>query len=168
MQSIIYIPPVQMASDAGNVLIMDIDDTLTFPSPYRQTPDQETKTPEFEKRLANAPVAPWVANNRDLLRASEVYYITGRPAEFKMVTEKWLRQYNFPTPKRGVVYLDYGGHLNFQKYVNDKIYWIRQFSTGKKDVTVIEDSEQIISRVRSEFPNFNVIKITNGTISRGI
>jgi len=167
MQSTIYIPPIQSGSDSGNVLILDIDDTLTFPSPYRQVPDQETRTPEFEKRLANAPVAPWVANNRELLQASQVFYITGRPHEFSFVTEKWLRQHAFPQWTRGIVYLDFGAHLNYARYVADKLDRIRQFSSGKRDVTVIEDSRDIVNQVRAQFPDIHVIKITNGSLSRG-
>lgn len=168
MQSTIYIPPVQMAFDAGNVLILDIDDTLTFPSPYRQTPDLETRTPGFERRLANAPIAPWVANNRELLKASEVYYITGRPNLFRVVTQDWLKSRGFPMWSKPIIYLDYGSHLDYNRYVREKLDAIRHFSANKKDVTVLEDSIDIVNQVHAQFPRINVIRIVNGTISRGI
>ena len=106
------------------VNVVDIDDTLGFPSPFHQlkgsNEDQliESKTEAFLKQVAELAIAPWILSNRRILdEADENVVVSGRHDFMKEVTEPWLHKV-VKLPRISMVkYLCFS---DYEKYIKDK------------------------------------------------
>jgi hypothetical protein len=106
------------------VNVIDVDDTLGFPSPFHQLKGSseeqltEVKTEVFLKKLAELAIAPWVLTNRRILdEADENIVVSGRHDFMKEVTETWLNKV-VKLPRISMVkYLCFS---DYEKYLKDK------------------------------------------------
>lgn len=85
------------------ILVMDIDDTICYPSPFTDAPllagddtelmERIKHSPAFKRRLLEARLADWYQapiGDKLVREASEIILVTGRPEYLREVTLAWF------------------------------------------------------------------------------
>jgi hypothetical protein len=128
------------------LIICDLDDTLCYPSPYQQlltieaieAQHQLAQTRKFKQALLDAPLAPWVTDNRDLLDG-EVFIATGRWCYQHDETVAWLAAHAIKISK--IFWLSFDGWDSYFYRKRDLILNLLRLSC---EVWIIDDDIRII------------------------
>ena len=155
-----------------------MDDTLCFPSPFKQCRDLEwedqlelCKSQGFVDQLAEVGPAPWIEDadcRRTWLGRPGMHnvVVTGRFDYHAEVTRNWLVDHGI---RADLYCLGYDG---WDKYLKDKVDKIMEFLGGfyirKDTVKVFEDNEQVLQAVKVAFKERRITNYTFYLVKDGV
>lgn len=134
------------------IILCDLDDTLAYPSPYRQV-DQKlplseqhkyAQSPSFKQALLDVPLAPWVRKNTALLEG-RLIIPTGRWAYNEPETRQWLKAHGIVADE--IVFLNFDGYAG---YLEKKGALVQRYcgDCSPENVRVIDDNREVVDRAR--------------------
>lgn len=150
--------------------IIDIDDTLG-PSPFKNILHNDNsllETPEFQKKLKEMPVFPWV-KDWNWEQYSQIIPITGRLQRWNGITYSYLREEIVKNaPLVGIINIEWDDTLptrddSYNNYVRRKIlktvYHITHLNYYGEHVDVFEDNSEVIGALLA-LRDLSIFKLT--------
>jgi len=147
--------------------ILDFDDTLCYPSPFRtlkiygdiEEQHRVAQTKEFIKLMMECPPAPWLAGRLLAFRTGKNFIVTGRHEYHRDITEDWLKRHNIPFVKLHCV-----GFENMKQYLREKDKIFSQILEENPDdiVEFYEDSPEMLKMGRSK--GFKIFRVEDGQL----